>query len=116
MSKRTVRDLDVNQKTVLVRVDFNVPIKGGEITDDTRIVKALPTINYLIEHGAKVVLFSHLGKIDHKDPVKLEEGKKKNNMAPVAVRLAELVSCPVVFVPETRGEELENAVKNMEPG
>ncbi len=116
MSKRTVRDLDVNQKTVLVRVDFNVPIKSGEITDDTRIVKALPTINYLLEHNAKVVLFSHLGKIDHKDPVKCEEGKKKNNMAPVAARLAQLVSCPVKFVPVTRGEELEEAVKNMEAG
>ncbi|MBR5048632.1 MAG: phosphoglycerate kinase, partial [Erysipelotrichaceae bacterium] len=116
MSKRTVRDLDVNQKTVLVRVDFNVPIKSGEITDDTRIVKALPTINYLVDHNAKVVLFSHLGKIDHKDPVKCEEGKKKNNMAPVAARLAELVNCPVDFVPVTRGEELEEAVKNMEVG
>jgi len=116
MSKRTVKDLDVNSKKVLVRVDFNVPIKGGVITDDTRIVKALPTINYLIEHNAKVVLFSHLGKVDHKDPEKCEEDKKKNNMAPVAARLAQLVSCPVTFVSTTKGAELEEAVANMKEG
>ena len=116
MAKRTVRDLDVKGKRVLVRVDFNVPIKDGKITNDNRIVSALPTINYLTEHGAKVILMSHLGKIDHKDPEKCEAGKKKNNMAPVAERLQELVSGKVTFVPVTRGEELENAIAAMNEG
>lgn len=116
MAKMTVRDLDVKGKRVIVRVDFNVPIKGGVITNDNRIVSALPTINYLIENGAKIILLSHLGKIDHKDPVKLEEGKKKNNMAPVASRLQELVDTKVTFVPETRGAELEAAVSALKEG
>lgn len=83
MDKLTIRDVDVAGKTVLVRVDFNVPMKdnGTVITDDNRIVAALPTINYLLEHNPKaVVLFSHLGKI------KTEEDKAKNNMAVVAPR------------------------------
>ena len=116
MAKQTVRDLDVKGKRVLVRVDFNVPIKDGKITNDNRIVSALPTINYLTEHGAKVILMSHLGKIDHKDPEKCEAGKKKNNMAPVAERLQELVSGKVTFVPVTRGEVLENAIAAMNEG
>ena len=116
MAKKTVRDLEVSNKTVLVRVDFNVPIKGGKITDDTRIVKALPTINYLLENNAKVVLFSHLGKVDHKDPEKCEADKKKNNMEPVAIRLSELVDATVKFVSETRGAALESAVKELQPG
>ncbi len=116
MAKQTVKDLDVKGKRVIVRVDFNVPLKDGVITNDNRIQAALPTINYLTEHGAKVILMSHLGKIDHKDPEKCEAGKKKNNMAPVAARLAELVSNKVTFVPETRGEALEKAVADMNEG
>ena len=116
MAKQTVRELNVKGKTVLVRVDFNVPIKEGKITDDNRILGALPTINHLVENGAKVVLFSHLGKVDHKDPEKTEKDKKKNDMAPIAVRLAEVVDAKVTFVAETRGEELESAVKNMSEG
>ena len=116
MAKKTVKDLDVKGKRVLVRVDFNVPIKDGVITDDNRIQAALPTINYLTENGAKVILLSHLGKIDHKDPEKCEAGKKKNNMAPVAARLQELVSSKVTFVPVTRGEELEKAIAEMNDG
>lgn len=116
MAKQTVRDLDVRGKRVLVRVDFNVPLKDGKITNDNRIVAALPTINYLLENGAKVILFSHLGKIDHKDPEKLAAGMKKNNMAPVAARLAELVDAKVTFVPETRGEALEKAVAELNDG
>ena len=116
MSKKTVRDLEVSGKTVLCRVDFNVPIKNGQISDDTRIVKALPTIKHLVENNAKVVLFSHLGKVDHKDPEKCEADKKKNNMEPVAARLAQLAGCPVTFVSETRGNLLEEAVKNMAEG
>ena len=70
MAKRTVKDLDVAGKRVIVRVDFNVPRKDGVITNDNRIMAALPTINYLIENKAKVILMSHLGKVDHKDPEK----------------------------------------------
>ena len=110
MSKVTVKDLDVKGKHVIVRVDFNVPHKGEVITDDNRIRAALPTINYLTENGAKVLLLSHMGK------VKTEEDKAKNNMAIVAKRLAEVQSAPVTFVPATRGEELEAAVKAQEEG
>ena len=116
MAKQTVKDLDVRGKRVIVRVDFNVPRKNGVITDDNRIQAALPTINYLIENGAKIILMSHLGKVDHKDPEKCEADKKKNDMAPVAVRLAELVDTRVTFVPVTRGEELEKAVAALHEG
>jgi len=110
MSKVTVKDLDVKGKHVIVRVDFNVPHKGDVITDDNRIRAALPTINYLTENGAKVLLLSHMGK------VKTEEDKAKNNMEIVAKRLAEVQSAPVTFVNATRGEELEAAVKSQEDG
>jgi len=110
MSKVTVKDLDVRGKHVIVRVDFNVPHKGDVITDDNRVRAALPTINYLTENGAKVLLLSHLGK------VKTDEDKAKNDMSIVAKRLAELQSAPVTFVNATRGEELESAVKAQEDG
>lgn len=110
MAKRTVQDLDVAGKRVIVRVDFNVPRKDGVITNDNRIVQALPTINYLVEHNAKVILMSHLGK------VKTDEDKAKNNMDVVGKRLAELVDANVTFVPVTRGEELEKAVAAMKDG
>ena len=116
MAKRTVKDLDVRGKKVIVRVDFNVPLKDGKITNDNRIQAALPTINYLIESGARIILMSHLGKIDHKDPEKKEAGMKKNNMAPVAARLAEVVDTKVTFVPVTRGPELEEAVAALNDG
>ncbi len=110
MSKQTVRDLDVKGKKVIVRVDFNVPLKDGVITNDNRILGALPTIKYLMDNDAKIVLMSHLGKVNHKDAEKTESDKIKNNMEPVAKRLAELVDTKVTFVNATRGEELENAV------
>ena len=116
MAKRTVKDLDVRGKKVIVRVDFNVPLKDGKITNDNRIQAALPTINYLIENGARIILMSHLGKIDHKDPEKKAAGMKKNNMAPVAARLAEVVDTKVTFVPVTRGPELEEAVAALNDG
>ena len=110
MAKRTVKDLDVAGKRVIVRVDFNVPRKDGVITNDNRIVQALPTINYLIEHNAKIILMSHLGKI------KTEEDKAKNSLKVVAERLAELVDTKVTFVPVTRGPELEDAIANLKDG
>lgn len=117
MTKRTVSDLDVAGKRVIVRVDFNVPLKDGVITDDNRINGALPTIKYLVENNAKVILMSHLGKVDHKDPVKTEADKAKNDMAPVAVRLQELLpETKVNFVPVTRGKALEDAVEALQDG
>ena len=110
MAKKIVTDLQVEGKKVLVRVDFNVPLKDGVITDDNRIVQALPTIKYLIDHNAKVILFSHLGK------VKSEEDKAKLSLRPVAERLSELLEKPVTFVPETRGEKLEAAINALKDG
>ena len=110
MAKVTVKDLEVTGKHVIVRVDFNVPHKDGVITDDNRVRAALPTINYLTEQGAKVLLLSHLGK------VKTEEDKAKNDMSIVADCLAKLQSAPVTFVNVTRGTELEEAVKNQANG
>lgn len=110
MAKKIVTDLQVEGKKVLVRVDFNVPLKDGVITDDNRIVQALPTIKYLIDHNAKVILFSHLGK------VKSEEDKAKLSLRPVADRLSELLEKPVTFVPETRGEKLEAAINALNEG
>ena len=110
MTKKVVTDLDVAGKKVLVRADFNVPMKDGAITNDNRIVQALPTINYLIENNAKVILFSHLGK------VKADEDKAKLSLKPVADRLAELLGKEVTFVPETRGEALETAIAALKDG
>jgi len=112
MAKKTIKDVNVNGKVVLVRVDFNVPLdkKTLEITDTTRITAALPTINYLLDHNAKVVLFSHLGRVE------VEEDKLKTSLAKVAVKLAELLNKPVLFVPQTRGSLLEESVKNLKAG
>ena len=110
MAKKTVKDIDLKDKKVLVRVDFNVPLKDGVITDDTRIKAALPTINYVLEQGGKAILFSHLGR------VKTEEDKEGKSLAPVAKRLGELLGKEVTFVPETRGEQLEEAIRNMNDG
>ncbi|HPJ86397.1 MAG TPA: phosphoglycerate kinase, partial [Bacillota bacterium] len=110
MNKKTIEDLDVKGRKVLVRVDFNVPMKDGVITDDNRIVQALPTIKYLIEEDAKVILFSHLGR------VKTQEDKAKNSLAPVSVHLALLLGRPVKFVPVTRGLALEKAIADMKNG
>ena len=105
---KTIKDMNLNNKKVLIRCDFNVPMKEGKIVDDTRITAALPTIKYALEQNAKVVLFSHLGR------VKEEGDLEKNNLAPVAKRLEELLGKKVTFVPTTRGEELENAINNMQ--
>ncbi len=110
MAKRTVKDLDVAGKRVIVRCDFNVPRKDGKITNDNRIIQALPTIKYLVENNAKIILMSHLGK------VKTEEDKAKNDLRCVADRLAELVDTKVTFVTVTRGAELEDAVAALQDG
>jgi len=118
MAKKLVTDLQVAGKKVIVRVDFNVPHKGDVITDDNRIVAALPTIKYLLENNAKVILLSHLGKVDYKkSEEEIEAAKKKNDMAIVAKRLQEhLPDNKVIFVNATRGEELENAINGMNEG
>ncbi|MBQ9424541.1 MAG: phosphoglycerate kinase [Erysipelotrichaceae bacterium] len=118
MAKKLVTDLDVAGKKVIVRVDFNVPHKGDVITDDNRIVAALPTIRYLLENNAKVILLSHLGKVDYKKTEEeIEAAKKKNNMAIVAAKLQEyLPDNKVIFVDATRGEDLEKAVADMKEG
>ena len=110
MAKLIVSDVDVKDKKVLVRVDFNVPIKDGVIGDDNRIVAALPTIKYIIEHGGKAILLSHLGR------VKSDEDKKSLSLAPVAKRLGELLDKPVTFVPSNKGKEVEDAINNMKDG
>ncbi|MBO0442021.1 phosphoglycerate kinase [Vagococcus fluvialis] len=110
MAKRTVEDLELKDKKVLVRVDFNVPLKDGVITNDNRIVAALPTIKYITEQGGAAILFSHLGR------VKTEEDKAGKSLKPVAERLSELLGKPVDFVAETRGEALESAVAKLAAG
>ena len=115
---KNVKDLQVEGKVVLVRVDFNVPQKNGVISDNNRIVAALPTIKELLSKNAKVVLMSHLGKIKHKEaPEVVEAQKAKNNMAPVSVELAKLLpGVNVKFCPATRGEELKNFVASLNNG
>lgn len=108
-NKKTVRDVDVNGKKVLVRVDFNVPLKGGKVGDDTRIRGALPTIQYLLEHGAAVILCSHLGR--PKGTFNMDYSLK-----PVAEYLAGLVPNKVSFVPDCINEPAEKAVAALQPG
>ena len=110
MAKKIVTDLNVKGQKVLMRVDFNVPMKDGKITDENRIVAALPTIKYVLENGGRVIAFSHLGK------VKTEEDLAKKSLRPVAERLAEHLGQPVKFVPATRGVELEAAVAELKDG
>ena len=107
---KTIRDFDLDGKKVIIRVDFNVPIKEGKITDDNRIRESLATINYAISNNAKVILLSHLGR------VKEEADLAKNNLLPVSVRLSELLGKDVKFINVTRGIELENAVNEMNNG
>ena len=108
--KKVITDLDVMGKKILMRVDFNVPMKDGKITDENRIVQALPSIKYVLENGGKAIVFSHLGK------VKTEEDLEKRNIEPVALRLSELLEKPVKFINATRGKELEKAILEMKDG
>lgn len=109
--KKSIKDLgNLQGKTVLMRVDFNVPLKDGVITNDNRITAAVPTINYALEQGAKVVAFTHLGR------VKEEADKASKTVKPVAERLSEVLGKEVKFVATTRGSELEEAVKSLNNG
>ena len=105
---KTMKDMDLNNKKVIIRCDFNVPIKEGKIIDDTRIKASLETINYCLEHNAKVILMSHLGR------VKEEADLAKNDLKPVAERLSTLLNKEVKFIPVTRGEALEKAINEMQ--
>ena len=107
--KKTIRDFDLNNKKVIIRVDFNVPIKDGIILDDNRIKQSLETINYALENNAKVILLSHLGRI------KTAEDKLKNTLLPVSIRLSELLNKEVKFINSTRGSVLEESINNMNP-
>ena len=108
-NKKTIRDIDLTQKRVLVRVDFNVPIANGLVGDDTRIVAALPTINYLVDKKCKVILCSHLGRPDGKY-------QAKYSLKPVALRLSELLGKPVGFANDCIGQETEALVNQMDFG
>lgn len=109
--KKNVKDIQVSSKAVLLRCDFNVPMKDGHISDDSRIKAALPTIEYLLNSGAKIIIMSHMGR---------PKGKPQHSLslAPVAERLGELVNRPVIFIPspEVVDEDVRNAVKSLEPG
>ncbi len=109
LNKKTLKDIEVNNKKVLVRVDYNVPIKDGKITDDNRINASLKTINFLLAHNAKIILFSHLGR------VKSDSDKNANSLRPIAVNLAKKLNHKVLFIPYTNGKILEDAINNMQP-
>ena len=109
-TKKTVRDIDVDGKRVLERVDFNVPLKDGVVGDTTRISAALPTIKYLVEHNARVILMSHLGRPDGTGY------QAEFSLKPVAEKLAEMSGLPVQFVEDTYGEKAKAAVDALEPG
>ena len=105
--KKTIRDYDLEGKKVIIRCDFNVPIKDFKITDDNRIKESLKTINYAIDNNAKVILMSHLGRVE------VEDDLEKNNLKVVSERLSELLNKEVLFIDETRGEKLEEAISNL---
>jgi phosphoglycerate kinase len=110
MAKKTILDINLKSKKVIMRVDFNVPMKDGEISDENRIVAALDSIRYILNQGGKLILLSHLGRVEN------EEDKKGSSLAPVAKRLAEHLNQTVTFVPFTRGKEVEEAVSNLNNG
>lgn len=107
---KTIRDIELENKKVIIRCDFNVPIKNGIITDDNRIKESLETINYAISKNAKIILMSHLGR------VKDEVSKKEKTLMPVAKRLSELLNKEIIFINETRGNKLEQAVASLKNG
>lgn len=108
--KKSIKDFELKDKKVIIRVDFNVPMKDGKITDDNRIKMSLKTIKYAIEKGAKIILMSHLGRI------KEENDKEKNSLKVVVNRLSELLNKQIIFSSVTRGLELEEKIKKLNPG
>lgn len=110
MRKRTLDDLNLKGKKVLMRVDFNVPMENGQIQSDNRIIAALPSINKVIESGGKLILFSHLGRI------KTSDDKAKNTLAPISEYLSKKLDKKVVFIDQTRGSKLEKAINEMHEG
>lgn len=107
---KTIKDLNIDGKKVIIRCDFNVPIKDGKIVDDTRIKGALETIKYCLDRDCKVILLSHLGRVKEKEDL------KKNDLSIVAEKLASLLKQDILFSEETRGEDLEDTVNSMEEG
>jgi phosphoglycerate kinase len=105
--KKTIVDYNIDGKRVIIRCDLNVPIENGVITDDNRIKESIETIKYALDAGAKVIVLSHLGRVES------EEDKKSNSLLPVSIRLSELLGKNVKFIPYTRGPEVENAIKEM---
>lgn len=108
--KKTLEDVELKGKKVLIRADFNVPMKNGKITDDTRIKAAVKTISYVLANGGKVILFSHLGRI------KTKEDKREYSLAPVAERLSDIMGKEVLFSDKTRGKDLEAGVEALKNG
>ncbi len=108
--KKTIKDYELSSKTIIIRCDLNVPMHDNHIDDDTRIKASLKTIKYAIDHNAKVIIMSHLGK------VKDESDKKDKSLYPVSQRLQELLGKPVIFSKETRGEELTRLAQNLKDG
>lgn len=108
-SKQTIRDIDLKGKTVFLRADYNVPVQDGKIADDYRIKKSLPTLDYLLKHGAKVIICSHLGRPKGKVVPEL-------SLFPVAKHLKTLLNRDVEFVPDCVGERVEKAAANLKPG
>ena len=108
--KKTIKDYDLKDKKVIIRCDFNVPIKDGVITDNTRIAESVNTIKYAIDNGAKVILLSHLGR------VKEEKDLKENDLSIVAQELSNLLNQKIIFSHKTRGAELESAINNLNSG
>ena len=105
---KTVKDMDIENKKVIIRCDLNVPIIDGKIIDNNRIKESLQTINYLLDNNCKIIIFAHLGRI------KEEKDLKKNTLKPVSKELSKLLNKEVLFIDETRGEKLEKAISNME--
>ena len=108
--KKRIQDMDVKNKRVLLRCDFNVPVKDGKILDDSKIVAALFTIDYLVKQGAKIIIMSHFGK------VKTEEDKANNSLAIVASHLQKLVDTKVIFAKQPRSLYLAGKIEEMNPG
>lgn len=112
MNKKTIDQLELNGKVVLIKVDFNVPMKDGKIQSDKRIVEALPTIKKALSSNAKVVVFSHLGRVESAE----DKQNPDSSLRSVAAYLSNLLNKEVKFVPTTRGAELENAISALNAG